>query len=257
MARERPGIYGERMREASEPTGRGEPPYGVLVVEDEEIAAKAHASYVDRVDGFHLVGIARNAQHALAALTDRIIGIDAERIDLVLLDMNLPDGHGLMLVRSLRARKVPVDVIAVTAARDMQVVQEALSLGVVHYILKPFTFPVFKTKLEAFRSFRVSLGAEQGGNGQITQSQVDAAVEGLRAGTGPQRAKGVPDAVQDRILGLLAEEGHSAAEAADLIGVSRVTARRYLEAMADVSLLERRPRYGSAGRPVLEYVAIA
>ncbi|HLR57722.1 MAG TPA: response regulator [Beutenbergiaceae bacterium] len=245
------------MSEAREPSGRGEPPYGVLVVEDEEIAAKAHASYVDRVDGFHLVGIARNAQHALAALTDRIIGIDGERIDLVLLDMNLPDGHGLMLVRSLRARKVPVDVIAVTAARDMQVVQEALSLGVVHYILKPFTFPVFKTKLEAFRSFRASLGADASGDGQITQSQVDAAVDGLRAGTGPQRAKGVPDAVQDRILALLADEGHSAAEAADLIGVSRVTARRYLEAMADVSLLERRPRYGSAGRPVLEYIAIA
>lgn len=237
---------------------RGAPPsFGVLVVEDEEIAAKAHASYVDRVDGFHLVGVARNAQHALAALTDRIIGIDSSQVDLVLLDMNLPDGHGLMLVRNLRARKVPVDVIAVTAARDMQVVQEALSLGVVHYILKPFTFPVFKTKLEAFRGFRLSLDAEQGGDGQITQSQVDAAVDGLRAGSGPQRAKGVPDAVQDQILVLLAEEGYSAAEAADRIGVSRVTARRYLEAMADVGLLERRPRYGSAGRPVLEYATTA
>ena len=231
--------------------------FGVLVVEDEEIAAKAHAAYIDRVDGFHLVGVARNAQHALAALTDRIIGIDSSRVDLVLLDMNLPDGHGLMLVRNLRARKVPVDVIAVTAARDMQVVQEALSLGVVHYILKPFTFPVFKTKLEAFRSFRLSLDAEQCGNGQITQSQVDAAVDGLRAGSGPQRAKGVPEAVQDHILELLAEESYSAAEAADRIGVSRVTARRYLEAMADVGLLERRPRYGSAGRPVLEYATTA
>ena len=61
---------------------------GVLVVEDEEIAAKAHAAYVSRMDGFRVVGIARNAQHALAALTDRIMGIDADQIDLVLLDMN-------------------------------------------------------------------------------------------------------------------------------------------------------------------------
>lgn len=231
------------------------PSLGVLVVEDEEIAAKAHAAYVERVDGFSVVGIARNAQHALAALTDRIIGIDSSRIDLVLLDMNLPDGHGLMLVRNLRARKVPVDVIAVTAARDMQVVQEALSLGVVHYVLKPFTFPVLRTKLEAYRGFRVSLSAEPGDD-QITQSLVDAAVDGLRAGSEPPRAKGVPEAAQDQLLTLLADGGSSAAEAADQIGVSRVTARRYLEAMADAGLLERRPRYGSAGRPVLEYATI-
>lgn len=240
---------------ADSQTDGSDRPLGVLVVEDEEIAAKAHAAYVSRMDGFRVVGIARNAQHALAALTDRIMGIDADQIDLVLLDMNLPDGHGLMLVRNLRARKVSVDVIAVTAARDLQVVQEALSLGVVHYILKPFTFPVFKTKLEAFREFRSTLAQEQGDE-QITQSLVDAAVEGLRAGSAPPRAAGVPDAVQDQIRTLLAEGGCSAAEAADQIGVSRVTARRYLEAMADAGLLERRPRYGSAGRPVFEYATV-
>jgi response regulator of citrate/malate metabolism len=252
-----PGIYGESVGAVSDDARRGDPqrPLGVLVVEDEEIAAKAHASYVERMDGFRVVGIARNAQHALAALTDRIMGVDSSQIDLVLLDMNLPDGHGLLLVRNLRARKVPVDVIAVTAARDMQVVQEALSLGVVHYILKPFTFPVLRTKLEAFRGFRESLAQEQGGD-QVTQSLVDAAVEGLRAGSAPPRAAGVPDAVQDQILTILGEGGCSAAEAAERIGVSRVTARRYLEAMADAGLVERRPRYGNAGRPVLEYATL-
>lgn len=230
---------------------------GVLVVEDETIAAKAHANYIERIDGFRLVGFAKNAQHALAALTGRIVGVDARHIDLVLLDMNLPDGHGIQLLRTMRARQVGVDVIAVTAARDMQVVQNALSLGVLHYILKPFTFPVFKSKLEAFAAYRKQVDGQCGPeSAAITQSQIDAAVAGMRAGTGPQRAKGVPEAVQDQIVDLLADVGLSAAEAADSIGVSRVTARRYLEAMADVGLLDRQPRYGSAGRPVLEYVTV-
>ncbi|WP_029088535.1 response regulator [Brevibacterium album] len=230
---------------------------GVLVVEDETIAAKAHANYIERMDGFRLIGFAKNAQHALAALTGRIVGIDAREIDLVLLDMNLPDGHGIQLLRTLRAHQIGVDVIAVTAARDMQVVQDALSLGVAHYILKPFTFPVFRSKLEAFAAYRRQVDDQCGpAKGAITQSQIDAAVAGMRAGTGPQRAKGVPEVVQDQIIALLTDEGLSAAEAADRIGVSRVTARRYLEAMADVGLLDRQPRYGSAGRPVLEYVTV-
>jgi response regulator of citrate/malate metabolism len=230
----------------------------VLVVEDETIAARAHANYIERMDGFRLIGFAKNAQHALAALTGRIVGVDAKEIDLVLLDMNLPDGHGIQLLRTLRAHQIGVDVIAVTAARDMQVVQDALSLGVVHYILKPFTFPVFRSKLEAFAAYRRQVDGQCGPAAEaVTQSQIDAAVAGMRAGSGPQRAKGVPEVVQDQIIALLTDTGLSAAEAADQIGVSRVTARRYLEAMADVGLLDRQPRYGSAGRPVLEYIAVS
>ena len=80
---------------------------GVLVVEDESVAAKAHAQYVDRLEGFHVAGIARNATQALAALSGQIIGMDPARITLVLLDMNLPDGHGLQLLRAIRGSTSP------------------------------------------------------------------------------------------------------------------------------------------------------
>ncbi|MDN5775260.1 MAG: regulator, partial [Brevibacterium aurantiacum] len=65
---------------------------GVLVVEDEAVAARAHAKYIDRIDGYHLAGVAKNATQAMAALTGKIYGLDADCINLVLLDMNLPDG---------------------------------------------------------------------------------------------------------------------------------------------------------------------
>lgn len=229
---------------------------GVLVVEDEAVAARAHAKYIDRIDGYHLAGVAKNATQAMAALTGKIYGLDAEGISLVLLDMNLPDGHGLQVCRAIRGHRVDVDIIAVTAARDMQIVQEALSYGVAQYIIKPFTFPVFKSKLEAYSSFRNSLGGDSA-EGEVTQTDVDTAIAALRTHTVTATAKGVPNAVQDKVKSVLGDNpGQSAAEVAVGLGVSRVTARRYLEAMADAGMLARRPRYGAAGRPVLEYTVV-
>ena len=229
---------------------------GVLVVEDEAVAARAHAKYIDRIDGYHLAGVAKNATQAMAALTGKIYGLDAEGINLVLLDMNLPDGHGLQVCRAIRGHRVDVDIIAVTAARDMQIVQEALSYGVAQYIIKPFTFPVFKSKLEAYSSFRNSLGGDST-EGEVTQTDVDTAIAALRTHTVTATAKGVPSTVQDKVESVLGDKpGQSAAEVAVGLGVSRVTARRYLEAMADAGMLARRPRYGAAGRPVLEYTVV-
>lgn len=229
---------------------------GVLVVEDEAVAARAHAKYIERLDGYHTAGVAKNATQAMAALTGKIYGLDPDGIDLVLLDMNLPDGHGLQVCRAIRGHRVDVDIIAVTAARDMQIVQEALSYGVAQYIIKPFTFPVFKSKLEAYSSFRTSLGGDSS-EGEITQTDVDTAIAALRTHTVTATAKGVPDAVRAEVKNVLGENpGQSAAEVAEGLGVSRVTARRYLEAMADAGMLDRRPRYGAAGRPVLEYTVV-
>lgn len=229
---------------------------GVLVVEDEAVAARAHAKYIDRIDGYHTAGVAKNATQAMSALTGKIYGLDPDGIHLVLLDMNLPDGHGLQVCRAIRGQRVDVDIIAVTAARDMQIVQEALSYGVAQYIIKPFSFPVFKSKLEAYSSFRNRLVGDSS-EGEVTQTEVDTAIAALRTHTVNATAKGVPEAVQNEVRTLLVDQpGQSAAETAEGLGVSRVTARRYLESMADAGMLERRPRYGSAGRPVLEYTVV-
>jgi len=165
---------------------------GVLVVEDEAVAARAHAKYVDRLDGYHVAGVAKNATQAMAALTGQIYGLEPEGIHLVLLDMNLPDGHGIQVCRAIRGQRVDVDIIAVTAARDMQIVQEALSYGVAQYIIKPFTFPVFKSKLEAYSSFRNRLGGDSN-DGEVTQTEVDKAISALRTHTVAATAKGVPE----------------------------------------------------------------
>src|SRR6476659_7761818 len=142
----------------------------VLVVEDEPIAAEAHTAYVSRVPGFLPVATVGTSQAALKALQDK-------HIDVVLLDMNLPDRHGLDVVRAMRAAGHRADVIAVTSARDLEVVRAAVSLGIVQYVLKPFVFATLRERLLAYRAYR-----DQHGHGQevSTQAEVDEVFAGAR-----------------------------------------------------------------------------
>lgn len=217
----------------------------VLVVEDEEIAATAHATYLTRLPGFEVVGIARSGVDALRMLGDH-------EVDLVLLDFHLPDGHGLQLLQSFRGAGYLCDVVAVTSARDLDVVQRAMTQGVVFYLLKPFTFAGFRAKLEQYAAFRSRLGQSES---HLVQDEVDQLL-GLLRPSGPQALpKGMSAETLRTITDFLrgAAEASSASQVAVAVGTSRVTARRYLEHLADTDLVVRRPRYGGGGRPEVEY----
>ncbi|HWJ09230.1 MAG TPA: response regulator [Nocardioides sp.] len=223
----------------------------VLVVEDEALAAEAHAAYVARVPGFALAGVARSAREAVRAL-------DAAReagtpVDLVLLDMNLPDGHGLGLLNGLRAAGHLCDVIAVTAARDTRVVRQAVVQGVVLYLLKPFTFATFRAKLEQYAEYRARLEAAPD---EVVQDEVDQLLGSLRPTGSAPLPKGMSAETLRAVTAALrdASEELSASEVAAVVGASRVTARRYLEHLADQGLATRGVRYGTGGgRPEVSY----
>lgn len=219
----------------------------VLVVEDEEVAAAAHAEYVRRIDGFELAGVARSGGEALRMLRDASAGID-----LVLLDMNLPDMHGLTVAGRIRALGIPADIIAVTAVRELNMVRNALSLGVVQYLIKPFTFSGLRSKLLAYLQFRQSLPAQ---SSQATQAEVDQALAALRTPSAQPMPKGLSPETLQRVETLLRTGGRglSATEVASTLAIARVTARRYLEFLADNGRLTRTPRYGTPGRPELDY----
>jgi response regulator of citrate/malate metabolism len=219
---------------------------GVLVVEDEPVAADAHRTYVERVPGFVVCGVANDGSGALRQLADPTCAVD-----LVLLDMHLPDIHGLDVVRAMRTAGHRADVIAVTSARDLEVVRAAVSQGVVEYLLKPFTFAALRDKLERYAAYRLQLE----GSFASGQSEVDRVLGTLR-GTDPgSLPKGMSADSLDAVVAVLrpSAQSLSSTEVAAAVGASRVTARRYLEHLADSGLAMRRSRYGGTGRPEVEY----
>jgi response regulator of citrate/malate metabolism len=214
-----------------------------LVVEDEKVAAQAHAQYVRDVPGFEVVAVALSAQEAARVLRE-------ENVDLVLLDMHLPDGHGLDLLRRLRAAGSRVDVMAVTSARDVDVVRDAVAQGVVGYLIKPFAFGALRDRLTAYRAFHERLQSSD----DLDQGDVDRMLETLRPVQRSALPKGLGAETLEQVKSVLAEHGPSSAgEVGVHLGASRVTARRYLEHLAETGEVRRSTRLGRAGRPEVEY----
>lgn len=218
----------------------------VLIVDDDPLALELHAAYVGRLDGFEVAGLASSARAALTALTD-----PARAIDLVLLDLTLPDGGGLDVARVVRAQGSTVDIIAVTAVRDAATVRAAVSRGMMHYLIKPFTFAAFRERLESYRSYHEGIART---DEATTQSEVDALLGALRAAP-PPLPKGLGEETLAAVAARLraADGALSSTEVAEGEGMSRVTARRYLEHLVETGRASRVPRYGGPGRPEITY----
>lgn len=220
------------------------PDIAVLVVEDEPLAAEAHGEFVSRIPGFRLAGTAGTAQQAIRFLRNN-------PVDMVLLDFNLPDAHGLEVCRALRMARADIDVIAVTANRDLNSVRSAVSLGVVQYVLKPFTFRSLSDKLEQYREFRAQLRGDQPLSGQ---NEIDRAFSSLRRPGGSTLPSGLSEeTLRDVSQALQGVGAMSALEVATRCTVSRVTARRYLEHLVESGVVARQHRHGGSGRPEVEY----
>ena len=215
----------------------------VLVVEDEPIAARAHRAYVERVPGFAVAGVAHSRIEAERALA-------RGGVDLVLLDLHLPDGSGLDLFRRVRAAGSTVDVMVVSSARDADIVRAAVAQGAVQYVIKPFVFAALRDRLLAYRDFHEQVGGES----DVDQASVDRALALLRSPVSAGLPKGVTAETLAMVIGGLREFGEaSAGEIGDFLGVARITARRYLEHLADTGTAERTQRYGQVGRPETRY----
>jgi response regulator of citrate/malate metabolism len=220
-----------------------------LVVEDDPLAAEAHASYLARLDGFAVAGVVGTAAAALAAIR---ASLTSEPIELVLLDMNLPDGTGIDIARRIRSAGIAVDIIAITAVRDIDMVHSAVSVGIVQYLIKPFAFATFAAKLQTYLDYRRRL---ESGSAHATQDDVDRMLASLRTPADVPLPKGLSEPTLQAVVEYLrgVDRPLSAVEVAEPLHLSRVTARRYLEHLADTERISRSPRYGTPGRPELEY----
>lgn len=217
-----------------------------LVVDDDFRVARIHAAFVEKTEGFRVVGTAHSAAQALES-------IDELRPELVLMDVYLPDGDGISVVRGLVERAEHPDFIVITAARDVTTVRAAMQIGAVHYLVKPFGYDALRERLESYRNLRdriAGLGPE------TDQPEVDALFGLLRGpapATGPAAGHSAPtlELVRDAVRA--AHGDVSASEVAAQVGISRPTAQRYLSHLARHGMVRIQLKYGSTGRPEHRY----
>ncbi|MFF2200099.1 response regulator [Streptomyces sp. NPDC058145] len=218
----------------------------VLVVDDDTRVARVNAAYVGKMPGFHVAGEAHNAAEALRLLDT------LPRLDLVLMDHYLPDDTGLAVVQEMRRRGHQTDVIMVTAARDVSTVRAAMRHGALQYLVKPFAFAGLRAKLQAYAVLRRTLD----GGGEAEQAEVDRIFGALSAPSEPELPKGHSPTTAELVRRALmqAEGALSAQEIAELTGVSRQTAQRYLKLLERTGRARLTLKYGDAGRPEHRYV---
>jgi response regulator of citrate/malate metabolism len=214
----------------------------VLVVDDDFMVARLHAELVASLDGFEVAGVVQTGKDALEAAA-RL------RPDIVLLDVYLPDLSGVQVLEVLRGGGSPeADVIMITAARDSDTVSRALRLGAVHYLVKPFALADLSDRLRQVAAARQQLTGEE----PLAQAEIDRVFGAVRT---PTPLRGLPKGLSEPTMRLVVaklrgqEAAESASEVADRAGLSRVSARRYLEHLVGMGWVEVSLRYGAAGRP--------
>ncbi|WP_235040708.1 response regulator [Vreelandella profundi] len=227
--------------------------YGILVIEDDFRIADIHKAFIEQSDGFYVVGMARNGSEAKALMAQH-----ANDIHLILLDAYLPDVEGLELLWAIRRDYVHVDIVMVTAAREVETISEALRGGVFDYLIKPIEAARMSQMLIRFRREREVLA----NYAELSQDELDhvlARVQPSGAGRSTQKARVLPKGIDRLTLRAVvaalqaSSQPQAAMQVAREMGTSRSTARRYLEFLVSVQLVNAELGYGDVGRPERRY----
>lgn len=218
----------------------------VLIAEDDFRIAAIHESYIEKIQGFEVAGKAKSAKDMWEAL-------QKEKIDLILLDVYMPDELGTNLLPRLRERYPEVDVIIITAATETMLLRDALYYGVAHYLIKPVTAQKFATVLTEYKEKKDLINS----NDEVNQTMID-----LLFGQMQEEQKedqdlptGVNSLTLDKVKTWMAsvKSGMTAEELGEKMGVSRTTARRYVEYLVTTGECRAELAYGIIGRPERRY----
>lgn len=221
----------------------------VLIAEDDPMVANLHQRAVEGLAGYKVVGLAQNGWEALTLAEDL-------KPDLVILDVYMPHLDGLEVLQRLRSLRFPADVLMITAARDSEHLQEAMRQGVLDYIVKPFKLERLTDSLKSYATRASGLARQRA----LSQSEIDRIMHRDTLGDKSPPSdlpKGLNDLTLGRIADCLVQRSHptTAEEIANRCGVSRVTARRYLEHMVARRQACVELSYGT-GRPARLYTAL-
>ena len=218
-----------------------------LIIEDDFRVAEINSAYIQMVDGYEVIGVAPTATLGYQMVI-------AEKPDLVLLDLFLPDENGLELFARLQQlpRGTKPDVFVITAARDSQNLKDAIQLGAAAFIVKPFNGQELIERLQKYKSAHARLNVE----GEISQAEADTTVALMRGGKVEDATEKISSNPTTALITKCLEaniQPMNSSEIANALGISRATAQRYLSQMADRQIVVLELQYGTAGRPINKY----
>ncbi|CRH94367.1 Transcriptional regulatory protein dcuR [Chlamydia trachomatis] len=121
-----------------------------------------HRNYLEKLNLFDRIISSDSMKAVQSILTDYVI-------DLILLDIHIIDGNGISFLETLRAQHIPCEVIIISAANDGNIIRDGFHLGIIDYLIKPFTFERFQESIQQFVTHREHLANQQLEQAQINQ----------------------------------------------------------------------------------------
>ena len=219
--------------------------YKVLIVEDDPMVSMINEQYVNRNKAFRVVEKCKDGKSALEYLENN-------DVDLIVLDVYMPLMDGFETLRQIRKNKKSVDIIMVTAANDRASLEEALHLGVVDYLVKPFTYDRFRIALDKYVSHLAVLKDLD----TLNQKNIDFIIENSHKKSEELYPKGIQEKTMQIILDEMKKNPSrwtTGDEIAERIGLTGVTVRKYLNYLTEKGILLSEIDYETGGRPCMRY----
>lgn len=219
----------------------------ILIVEDDPMVAQINQQFIKKIDDQTSVDIAQNVKEAIKH-------IENKEIDLLLLDIYMPEENGLTFLKYIREQGYKIDAILITAATDVEDIQIAFRYGAVDYLIKPFDFERFQQSLLRYKKGLTFFNKTS----SINQTDIDAEFlnkEIVDRDSELKLPKGVTEATLQVIIDKMKyfeENEFSTDDISKRVNISRVSVRKYLKFLTDIEVLEESLNYG-IGRPINFY----
>lgn len=216
-----------------------------LVVEDDPMVSNINCRFLERIESYEIIEAVDNGEKAFQY-------VKQNAVDLILLDVYMPYMGGMELLRKVRKEGWKLDVILITAANSPEIIEEAMRLGVVDCILKPFDFPRFQNALQLYKK-RFSLFHSPS---EINQEELDSLQlrKELRKDMN-EPPKGIDPVTLNLVRSALRKSAYpmSMHEISEQLDLSKITLRKYLDFLAAEGEIELHLKYSDRGRPTKLY----
>lgn len=223
----------------------------VIIIEDDPMVAAINKQYIEKTRGMNVVATFHNSQDAWDFIQQKLV-------DLVILDLYMPDMTGLNFLHLLRKHNLPIEIIMVTAANDSDNIQNAIRLGIIDYLIKPFDFERFQLAIDKYLMKCKLLNT----NIAFTQDDVDSLVtlqQTQKSSISKEMQKGIQEITLRSLLTILKQATPNSLTCEDLAkttNLSKVTVRRYMNYLIEQNQVISEMDYSTGGRPSIHYLSL-